>query len=80
MTSDQYDGVIEYDGEYFCAFDDEFWVWEPDPRQWIVLDTCPPFLKMVNGRLAKVNTQTGRHYCNCPKLVWMNRGCQCGGD
>jgi len=70
--------ILEYKGDYYCSFDDDFWVWWEDPGIWKSLDFLPDFLTVVNDRLALLD-EWGHHYCNCPFLVMHNRGCLCGG-
>ena len=70
---------LEYRGDYYCFFDDEFWIWNPKIEQWLSLDHQPDFLVIVNERAALIKLDTGEYYCNCPWLLVYRQGCKCGG-
>ena len=71
--------VIDRDGERYCFFDDEFWIWRKGLYCWIVLDDPPDFLTAINGRIAVVDETTGYHFCNCLRFELPSSGCVCGG-
>ncbi len=70
---------IERNGERYCYFDDEFWIWRKGLYCWIALDDPPGFMTVVNDKIAVVDPDTGRHYCNCSLLVLPKSGCVCDG-
>jgi len=70
---------IEYEGDYYCFFDDELWIWSRRLSCWEVIDDVPDFLTVVNGRVAIVQLSTTRHFCNCLRYELPRSGCQCGG-
>ena len=70
--------IVYYDGNHYCWFDEEFWKWNDDDLVWEAIGAQPDFLAVVNGQVAVVAV-TGQHYCNCPIIVVMNRGCLCCG-
>lgn len=70
---------IERNGEHYSYFNDDFWIWRAGLYCWIALDEPPEFLTAVNGKIAVVDPDTGRHYCNCSFLVLPKSGCVCGG-
>lgn len=73
------EGVLEVEGMYFCLFEDDVWLWEEKGQVWTALPELPPYLCIVQGRLALIDLATGRPKCNCPHLRLMNLGCKCGG-
>jgi hypothetical protein len=70
--------TIEYDGEFYCYFDDEVWIWDHSLMSWMALIERPEFLTVIHDRVAIVDVTTGKHYCNCPRYQIPN-GCFCGG-
>jgi len=71
--------AAEYNGELYCHFDDEIWIWRQGLYCWVAIETWPTALIVINGRVAILDEDTGEYYCNCPRYVLPQSGCVCGG-
>lgn len=72
-------GCLEYESKYYTYFDDEFWVWDAEENVWLALSSALGFLTAVNGRIALLDHNSGKHFCNCPWIEVYRHGCNCGG-
>jgi len=71
--------VLEVHGLKFFYDGEDLWFLERKDDVWEVLPDLPSYLVVVNGRLALIDSRTGRPKCNCPLFNVVNFGCKCGG-
>jgi hypothetical protein len=75
------DEVLEVHGMrfFYDAEEDEVWLWDNRAELWSVLPAIPPYLRIINDRLALIGVHTETHECVCAYYQVINFGCECGG-